>query len=377
MNLIPIGLPAHQGSLNVLSSAAVTIDATAEATIYIGHLFWADGGSHTVDTSGSSSLGWLTGAVTFANAGTSVSIGLAAVDTATGPPARAANVADIITFDVASVKTGGGGGITGSAWQESVPTTGTKTIAHGDFIAFAVQMTTRAGADTIAVNSSAAGGNVTPIVPSVTAFIAAAYTAQSNPPNAVVTASDGTLGFFWAGSVFLTPNNSVTWNSGSATKEYGNFIKVPVPLKVYGLVFNGAFGGDVDMVLYSDPLGTPVAEKTASLDANAMGTASSNRYGFALFSSPYTTTADQPLAAIMKPGGTNISSTYVTLNAATHQAAHGLTSTTCYAVNRASGAFAAQNSSKDRWWIGLLVDAFDNGAGSGGLAANPLGGYVG
>jgi hypothetical protein len=82
------------------TTTATTLDAANEAVIYIGHMWWEDGGSHTVDTSGSSSLNWRTTTVTFANAGTRVKVGLADVVNAAGPPARAVNVSDVITFDV-------------------------------------------------------------------------------------------------------------------------------------------------------------------------------------------------------------------------------------------------------------------------------------
>jgi hypothetical protein len=82
-----------------------------------------------------------------------------------------------------------------------------------------------------------------------------------------------------------------------------------------------------------------------------------------LFSSSYTAKANQPLAVIAKPGGTSVTMTYKTLNSSTHQAADHC-GTNSYAVNRASGAFAAQNSNKDRFPIGLLVGAFENPARS-------------
>ncbi len=42
-----------------------------------------------------------------------------------------------------------------------------------------------------------------------------------------------------------------------------------------------------------------------------------------------------------------------------------------YAINRASGAFAAQNSNKDLYAVGLLVGAFDAG-GSAATSVAPL-----
>jgi hypothetical protein len=161
--LVPYGPGFNTANLPSVLATAAILDSANEAMIMIGYVVTSDGGSHTIDTTGSSSLQWLTGSsVGFTQAGTTVKVGLAAVDTATGPPPRAVNVSDVITFDVSRSMTGGGGGIAGAnTWQTHVPTSGTKTVANGDFIAFAIQMTAwatadsiRVGAGTVATNSS-------------------------------------------------------------------------------------------------------------------------------------------------------------------------------------------------------------------------------
>lgn len=372
MPLVRVGAPTHSGlvNLNQGTGTVVLIDAANEACIMIGQIFTEDGASHTIDTTGSSSLGWRTTAVTFANAGTAVKVGLAAVDLTAGPPGRAVNVANVITFDVSKTLTGGGGGITANAWQEHAPDAGTKTIANGDFVAFAVQMITTAGGD--AVNANFNNSPDTQItLPCVTGYIGGAYSGSTvGLPNAVVTFSDGTYGFFVGGVVFATASTIQTWNSGSATKEYGNFFQAPFPMSVYGICFSAAVSGDADFILYSDPLGTPAAAKTASVDLNIVNNAVASRVGDVLFASPYNAAANQPLAAIMKPtSGTNVAMTYKTFNVAGHQKSEHF-GPNGYAVNRASGAFAAQNSNKDRFSIGLLVGGGDDGTTVGGYPAS-------
>lgn len=370
MPLVPVGgiwapqIPQNVGGL----SSTATLDTALEACIMYGQVWTTDGSSHTIDTSGSSALEWRTGTSTFANVGTSVTVGLAAVDSGAGSPGRAANTAGTITFDVSKTMLGNGGGITTAAWQTHVPDTGTKTIANGDILAFAIQMTTRAGADSIVVQCE----NSTTIsnFPGTTTFDGTStYTAQNSVPNVVITFSDGTLGFFFGSYVASVGSTTQTWNSGSGTKEYGNYFALPVPAKIYGMVLNIGFAGntsDCDAILYSDPLGTPVAEKTSSIDANVMGSATTGRYFIRLFSSPYTSTANQPLAGILKPTtANNVNANYKTFNSSSHQKSDSLGSN-CYAVNRASGAFAAQNSNKDRFGIALLVAAFEDGTATGG-----------
>lgn len=365
MPMIPIGHAGCEGLVSISVLQAIPIDAVNEAVIMVGQIFTEDGGSHTIDTTGSSSLGWCSGAVTFANAATTVKVGLAAVDTAAGPPARAVNSADVITFDVSRSHTGGGGGITANAWQENVPTAGTKTIANGALIAFCIQMTARGGTDSVGIGVMQTGTSGNTTIPSVTSLLSAAYNINTKIPNAVIKFSDGTLGFFWGGIVASLGSVGVTWDSSSATKEYGNYIKVPFPIKVYGLIASCSVAGNTDAILYSDPLGTPIAEKTVSLDLHTVGAPFNNQFNPILFSTPYQATANQPLAAILKATTTtSVTTNHVRVFSATHQKCYSC-GTNAYAVSRASGAFVVQNANKDRFAIGLLVGAFEAGGIAG------------
>ncbi len=361
--IVPIGMPYLNANYNLPGAGSFLMDAALEATIEYGYIITDDGGSHTIDTTGSSSLGWKTASVTFANAGTSFVVGLATMDAGNGPPGRATNVADLITFSVSKTMTGGGGGVTANAWQTHVPDAGTMTVANGDLIAFCTQMVTRGGADV--VNAQLAGPGISMPLPGATTFTSSTYAAAANVPNVLITFSDGHLGWIYGGNVFLTASTTQTWNN-TGTNEFGNFIQLPFPVNIYGIIAQMAVGGNVDVNLYTTPLGTPAAAKTISVDLNTVQSATT-KYGSYLFTSPYSATANQPLAAIMTPtSATNITSPYKTFNASSHQVTE-MVGTNCYAVSRASGAFAAVNSSKDRFAIGLLVGAFDDGAGSGGV----------
>lgn len=362
--LVVIGIPFVRSNEGLSALVGTTQDAANEACIMYGHYVTDDGGSHTIDTSGSSAIEWRSGAVTLANGASAFKVGLAAVDTANGPPGRAANAADVISFDVSRTYTSAAAPAANSA-VSSIPTAGSKTIAHGDFGAVATQMTARAGADSIVTNAS---GLAVPVPrPGVTGFTGAAYASVNAVPNAIITFSDGHLAWFYGGAVG-SGNSTQTWNSGSATKEYGNLFHLPFPVTVYGIIAACNVAGDTDFVLYSDALGTPVAERTVSADLNTVSS-SSSRYAEYLFSTPYSVAANADIAAIVKPtSGTSISATFKSYSASAHQVAE-VCGTSAYAVNRASGAFAAQNSSKDRFAIGLLVGAFD--AGGGGMLVHP------
>lgn len=363
MPLVAIGHANVQGAPFIGVFSNTILDAVNEACIMVGYLWWADAASHSVTTSGSSSMQWRSGGSVLADAGTTVKVGIAGVNTTTGPPVRAVNVADVITFDVNASFVGGGGGITANAWQTSVPSTGSKTIAHGDLIAFAIQMTARGGVDEIYVATE--GTLLTPSLPTVTTFNSGAYTPSTRLPNVILTASDGTKGYFYGGFVGTIGSTARTWNNASATKEYGNILRVPFAMRTYGIVVACDFAGDCDLILYSDPLGTPVVARTLSVDLNTVGAQSSQSDGRYLFSTSYDLAASTNYAVVVKPtSAINVSMSYKQFNAASDQVSEML-GTDCYAISRSTGAFAAQNSSKDRYAIGLLVGAFDAGGPAG------------
>lgn len=368
----PVGPSTFLNASGNPGGITTTIDAANEAVIMSGHVITSDGASHTINTTGSSALHWLTGAVTFADIGTTVKVGLAATDTANGPPVRAVHVANVITFDVSATMVGGGGGITADAWQTDIPDAGTKTIANNDLVSFAIQATARAGADSILVSTTNAGASNSLQRPSVTSFLGGSYATIPSTPNALIVFSDGAFGWFY-GSDVAASVTARTFNSASTPDEVGQLYDLPMPLRINGLYFWVDPDANFDAILYSDPLGaTPVAERTVSVDANAVTVASVRRMELP-FSTPYDYLGG-PIALVIKPTTTSSITTHYKTQA---DAAHRITDvwgTDGYGVTRTNGtgAFANANSSLDHYYIGLLLGGSDDGAGGGGGLATPL-----
>jgi hypothetical protein len=336
------------------------IDAVNEAVHYLGFFITEDGNPHTIDTSGLSSLRWRTGTVTFANAGTTVRVGLAPIDLANGPPGRAANTANVIDFDVYADLIGGGGGITANAWQTHTPTNGSKLVASGDLIVFAVQMRARGGTDLIQASSDSA--LAFEHFPATTTFTAS-YASASQMPTCEVVFSDGARGWFFGTEVKVTTTPR-TWNSGSVTKEYGQLFQLPFPVRVFGIYGSVDPDNDFEAVLYSDPLGTPVAERTVAIDRNTVRAGTGFRFS-CLFPTPYDVAANAPVGAVLKPGAANISTYFNTLNHADDRKSYTF-GTNGYGISRASGAFNNANNSLDQYYVGIVVGGFDAGGGGGG-----------
>lgn len=244
---------------------AVGMNGTAQAVHFIGRMMTSDGGSHTINTTGSSAIGWQSDAVTFANAGSTLTVGIATPDTSNGQPGRASNSTGIVNFDVAAVFTGGGGGITGTAFQTSVPTTESKTIANGDLVAFVVQMTVRAGSDSVGIAYPASNFSTT-MRPCVTAQISTTlYGGHADQiPGVFITFADGAFGWIEGGDVASSITARV-FNNGSTTREYGQLYPIPIPMKICGVYGWAGISNTASPVvnLYSDPLGTPVQRQFA------------------------------------------------------------------------------------------------------------------
>ncbi len=363
----PIGMPLRQ--MAPFPSGSFTdsnINAANLAVVMIGQIWWDDHASHTIDTTGSSAIGWRSGSGIFANAGTTLKVGIASMDTSNGPTGRPSNSAGVINFDVAASILGNSGLVTSNAWIESVPTTGTKTIAHGELIAVCWQLTARAGSDAVLIRSIGTTG-VSNGIPNFCIYNGSSFSGQGLMPNCVVRASDGTRGYLVGGSV-ASSSSSQSWNSGSTTKEYANIIQVPYPCKAYGVVHFSNLGGDTDFVLYEDPFGTPTARASVSIDANTTGTSSLANYesmfttGFGFQLSP-----NVPYAVSMKPTTVNnVGLSYLTFgNSAHHTSVPG--GDNGYAVSRNTGAFSVQNSQLDRYFLGLCVGGGNSGGGHGGI----------
>lgn len=360
-----VGIGVH--SLAGISASAATLDATNEACIVVGRIVCETPGPHTLDTSGSSAIRWRAGNVTFANAGTTLKVGLATVDSANGPPGRAVNVSDVISFDVSADFVGGGGGITSNNWRTSVPTTGSKTVQNGDIVAMAWQMTARGGSDSVIVTHCAASSTL--VQTAVTTFAGGSYVAANMVPNAIIVFSDGTRGWFKGTEYFSAPVTR-TYHSGSALNEYGQLFQFPTPMLIDGLWAAVQTTGDLELCIYSDPLGTPVLEGSSFTDVNWASIGSVRRL-IDPIATPFLAPANQPFAVTMRPTTTtNVGLIGKTIGDAADRIADpgGLLA---YGISRGAGGgpFANASSSLDHYQIGFVLGGMDDGSGGGGGGA--------
>lgn len=349
---------------------AITLNATGEVCVFAGSVILENplGGSKTISAAGSGKIVWQSGTTTFADAGTTFEVGIQDISTVASPTQGDG------TFDVVASFTGGGGGVTSAATQTSVMTSGTKTIANGDMIAIVFSATAIGGVDSIIVNAikvANTGFLSNAGFPAVMSNTAGSYVKQSSTaPNACVIFDDGSIGWLYGAGFASTQPVQLTFNSGSATAdEYGNFLQYPFTFLAEGIQFTGQLSGtsaDAELLLYTDPLGTPSAIRTITLDATQWPSVSNTVNSIFIFPTPYLLKANTPYAISLRPTTTNnVSLFYRDVDIASNGKSQDM-GTYNYAVNRLNntGAFADYNggTAKTRQMaISLLSSSVEQG----------------
>jgi hypothetical protein len=287
------GLPYHVNA----SATSNVINATGESCAFIGYinLFNGTGSSATISNAGGK-IHWRAGSVTFSNAATRVRVGIQDVTAATG--------IEDGTYDVYSELTGGGGGITANVINSTAMTSGTKTINHGDLVAIIIEMTVLGGADSISVINSA----VTTLVPYKTVDSGAGpvKSTSNSLPCVTIEFDDGTTGWFDSSWVWL--NTTRTYASTNNPDEYALIFSTPAKMEITDVVvFMGSVSStdDFEIILYSDPLVSPNAERTISVSAVKTSANNTNSYYWGKFSSAYVISANTKYAISVRPTTAN------------------------------------------------------------------------
>lgn len=327
----------------------VTLNALSETCVFAGYIHLENplGGSKTISAAGGGKIVWKSGAVTLANASTKFRVGIQPISPTLSPTQGTG------TYDVYAEHTTTNT-IAANSTITSTMTTGTKTIAHGDLVGIVFSMFAIGGSDSVVVNgqypdvgplSTSAG------LPTVTDNTGGTYARSTNvTPNAYIQFDDGSIGWIFGYGFYSNVAASIAYNSGTATAdEYGNYINYPFTFDAIGAQFVAQLGtssSDFEILLYSDPLGTPVVERSLTFDASqTSGTATTGNYAV-LFSSPFTLSANKPYAITLRP--TTANNCTLLYRDTDTVAGGGKTTeigTYCYAVRRLdnTGAFSDYN----------------------------------
>lgn len=193
--------------------------------------------------------------------------------------------------------------------------------------------------------------------------------AAASTPVLALEYSDGSYAEF--GSLPFSSLTNQTFASDSAADEYALAFSLPFPCRIAGIGCLMDIDGNADLVLYE---GT-TSRATVSVDSDMRASTAINILEMK-FTTPYEIAANTTYYASIKPTTTTaVGMYYFTVNsAAVMDSFDG--GQNLYQATRVDGGAWTTDTAK-RPFIWLLIDGFSDGVGGGGLAANPLRGFVG
>lgn len=309
MSFVPlrgsIPYPAKMWGTGAITSTFHVVDTATEVMQVIGQIQFDDGGaggSRSITSSGGK-FHWRTSAVaTFANAGTTLRLGVQDLDTTADHRGDG-------TFDVYADLVGGTDTIASNTSYETPMETGSKTISHGDWVAIGLEMISKGGSDSLWLQIwKAIDADQAPFPGLVTGTT---FLSTNSQPLFMIEFDDGTFGWM-ASTLLLSASGTVTINSSTATAdEYGNLMQVTAPIEVSGVTLalsSAASTADYEVILYSDALGTPVVVEAVVVDATFI--TSAGQLSFCFQDGPHTLVPGVNYAISVRPTTTNSLSIY-------------------------------------------------------------------
>lgn len=335
----------HMGATTIFSSAL--IDASTEKVAVIGRMWNKDHANKSVRK-----VGYRTGAVAL-NASSTIKTSLQSVDTAnqfrpTGTILGATNNGFVTEAQ---------GTFSANSWHQTAALGEDVSVNYNDLIAVVIEYANFVSTSSLNYSSTTGSEGSE----GVTLFTAA-WASQSMIANLVLEFSDGTFGCFAPGFPFSNMAQ-LTYNSGSATDEYGLEFQLPFPATVDGLSFVGgpnASGANFDVVLYSD---TTVLQ-SVSVDPETIRSVSQTTV--LTFPIPEQALAkDTNYIVALKPTTvTDVVLNYWDVNDANHRQCHTFGTTAALRSRVDGGAWAAATTTRIPR-MGIRVSGADNGVGGG------------
>lgn len=340
------------------------IDATGEQWHLIGKIIWEGGqpGDTKVISTVGGKIGWNCSGLTWATLGSVLRVGIQDVSLTAGPPPRGDG-----TWDTYYEYVQGTSSPTVSAWNTTgLMAVGSKTVTYGDLIAIVFDITV-AGTDK--VNMSGYGNFPNSGYPTMIAYTSGTTYSQVGAPNCIIVADDATTCWLDLAPV-LASSGLLNYNVGTAgADEYGSLITLPVATKIDALWAKAGIATNTDtyqLLLYSDPLGTPTVLETLTVDGHQIGAANRATFVSGFLPAYRTLAANTQYAVTVRPLGTsNVSLSFVDVSVNAHLASHPW-GKNCYTVKRLdnTGVFTAVDTRRVQ--CGVRVSHIDDGAGGAG-----------
>lgn len=305
---------------------------------------------------------WVAAAsTTFVNATSRLTLGIMDLDSGGLPDG---------TFDVSKELTSASGYTANAINGFLLDTAGSKSVTDGNAYALVAKWTAYGGADSIQITTS----NMTRAVhPYGVVDTGSGATKQIDGDIRIMLEfADGTIGYFSAQTVIQA--STMSWNSGSTPDEYAMIFQFPFPFQICGM--EGAIyslSGDFEVLLYSDPEGTPSVELTLTVDKDNTHSGGDSFSGFN-WASTFNGSANTKYAVALRPtSASGITSRYISVGSGNSQLFVGssIFGTNGYMGTRSNqtGAFSTTTYQLPAW--GLRLTGFDAGGSGGGLQVHP------
>lgn len=333
--------------------ATSVANATNGKLLFAGRVLWADGGTHTISSSGGV-ISALTATVTWATSGTTVRVGLQ------DPNPSLVRWQPTGTFDVYADWVQGTDALASNTWTNFPMASGSKTLANSDPVCIVWDMTTRNGSDSLTLTRTDDGPGRGFQGSCVTSYTSSWLTPTVGTPNVLLTADDGTLGVL-AGGVALASNTAWQYKAGDAPDEIGILIDVPWHCKANAAMvrYGSSVGVNADCTLnlYADPLGSPSTLYSHALEGAYRSSSINETSELILpFTAPVTLTPGQYGLTLLATGSSNIRVSTGSAPSSTVLPVSGLTPM----IARASGVFGASSTAGIMGWA-LALSSIDSG----------------
>lgn len=302
MALFPAGFGLPIGPMGGLlyysPPASTSVDAAGESCAAIGRIKLSSGPgtTKTFSAAGGARIGVVQQTtITWANGASNLRVGIQGVNATTG--------VEDGTWSTYGDLTGGTGGLAIETLSDIPMTSGSVSISHDDLISVVFELTARGGADALRPQR-----NGPP-----TTFPYSTLDTGSGPVKSSAGVfcfellfDDGTIGYLTEFTLPIVFKNQ-SYNDSSTPDEYGFAFKLP-----FTCTTNALFGmiGELDpsepgeLILYSNPFGTPVVEASVSLDSVYSGFIASDAGFYTLPITEFQLLANTPYAVSYRPTNT-------------------------------------------------------------------------
>lgn len=348
-----------------VSGTGATLDAAGEKLAMIGRVTWKDRATHTISSAGGK-IHWSAGsAVTWADAGTALDVGIQDVANTSQNPDG--------TFDVKATLVPGTEAIAATTIINSAMETGTKTIANGAVIGVVFDMTARGGTDSVRIATTQMNGWSGAAYPYCRFHNATAWTNSFQAPNVLLEADDGVKGWFAPFGLLRDSFTITAFNLNTAgSDEYGGRIKLPWPVTLEAVTMPVRLGGtssDWELCVYSDIAGTPTLLGTAeTFDASNSDVAAHDFFETVMLTTPFTLSAGTVYGITARPTtANNISVETLSFGTGNNGLmAYMMMGVESYQITRLNNTGVFTLDDTIHFPMILHVSKFDDGAGGSG-----------